>query len=468
MDDRATGERDVDVDGDAMGGHDGGGRAVGGLAVGDDGRRDALARLVAAWADQRNGDGDSVDPATVSVVEVEELWPGRPGLLDVIADVAGQPVHAVLGLHRPGDEVHLLRNTDQPALGLFDDRHGLALVVDALRDAELAPLVLAAVTGDEPPGGTVVSIADTPDLSSLAFGDHCTLTVFARLGPSPHPAVELLTVLDDAGFNHLAAPLARWRRGGRDLGVVQEKLAGSTGARALVLTSLRDLYAFGGRPEDAGADFGPDARALGTMTARMHLCLDRALGRRSVAVTDWLDCVEASASEARPASEARQATEARPASEGRPTSVARPAVAEAVAALRKADLRGAVIQTHGDFHLGRIVRTDYGWVVADCRPGGVPPGGDRPVMRSPLADVADLLWSLHHAAVTATADRDPADRAAAAPLADAWVARNGRAFMAGYLATPGIGGLLPTNRDHTLALVAVFELAREAGVVPPA
>src|SRR6185437_13546534 len=102
-------------------------------------------------------------------------------------------------------------------------------------------------------------------------------------------------------------------------------------------------------------------------------------------------------------------------------------------------------------------------VVADCRPGGIPPGGDVPVMRSPLADVADLLWSLHRAALAATADRDPADRAVVVPLADAWETRNRRAFMTGYLATPGIGGLLPTNRDHVLALIAAFELAREAG-----
>jgi predicted trehalose synthase len=83
-------------------------------------------------------------------------------------------------------------------------------------------------------------------------------------------------------------------------------------------------------------------------------------------------------------------------------------------------------------------------------------------MRSPLADVADVLWSLHRVAQVAASDRDPADRAAVAPLADAWEVRNRRAFMAGYVATPGIGGLLPANRDHLVALVAAFELARDA------
>ena len=439
----------------------------------------ALVQLLAAWAaqwgpsadeapadeagtDGGGADGAGADEPTVVIEEVEVLLAGRPGLLDVIAAVDGRPVHAVLGLHRPGDEVHLLRAADQPVLGLLEDDHGLALVVDALRDAELAPLVLAAVTGGPPDPGPVIPVADTPEVTALAFGDRVALSVFCRLAPSPRPDVDLLMALDAAGFNHLAAPLARWRRGGRDLGLVQERLAGSAGAWALALTSLRDLSARGGRPEDAGGDFGPEARALGTMTARMHLALDRAFGRQVVPVADWVDQVEAAAAGAAAAA-------------GTPID---PRAAAALDALRSTGLRGAAIRTHGDFHLGRIARTDHGWVVADCRPGGIPPGnpvsgdpvsGDpAPVMRSPLADVADLLWSLHRAAVAATTDRDPADRAAVIPLADAWEVRNRRAFMAGYLATPGIGGLLPTSRDHVVALVAAFELAREAVVAAPA
>jgi len=380
----------------------------------------------------------------VVISEVEVLVSGRPGLLDVIAAVDGRPVHVVLGLHRPGDEVHLLRTHDQPVLGLLEDDLGLALVVDALRDAELAPLVLSAVTGTPADHRPVVPLVDTREVVTLAFGDRVTLSVFGWLGRSPDPAVDLLVALDDAGFNHLPAPLARWRRAGRDLGVVQEVHPGSTAAWALALTSLRDLYARGGHPEDAGGDFSPEARALGTMTARMHLALDRAFGRRVEPVADWLDRIEATATTA-------------------PRCALDDRVTAALAALRAADLRAAVVQTHGDFHLDRIARTDHGWVVADCRPGGIPPGGDVPVMRSPLADVADLLWSLHRAALAATADRDPADRAVVVPLADAWETRNRRAFMTGYLATPGIGGLLPTNRDHVLALIAAFELAREAG-----
>ncbi|HEX4081389.1 MAG TPA: hypothetical protein VHX40_00380, partial [Acidimicrobiales bacterium] len=112
-----------------------------------DDRRAALSRLIAAWADQRLGtearpdegaDGDradgpsssTVDAASVTVHQVEVLRRGRPGVLDVIAEVDGRLAHAVLGLRRPGEEVHLLRAADQPVLGLLEDDDGLALVVD--------------------------------------------------------------------------------------------------------------------------------------------------------------------------------------------------------------------------------------------------------------------------------------------------------------------------------------------------
>lgn len=425
-----------------------------------DERRRSITQLMTVWLAQRptgaEGSSAGADPdgaallaggrseRWVDVREVEVLLAGRPGLLDVIAEVEGQTAHAVFGLRRPGEEAHLLRASDDPVLGLFDDEHGLGVVVDALRDAELAPLVLAAVTGAGDNPGPVAPVADDEAAAVLAFGDRCSLSVFPRLSGGPHPAVALLVALDEAGFNHLAAPLALWRRGGRDLGLVQELLAGSAGGWALARTSLRDLYASGGAPETAGGDFGPEARALGTMTGRMHLALDRAFGRRTEEVAAWVDGVEAVVRAAEPAL----------------LEVA--GVTEVLGALRAADLHAPALRAHGDLSLGRTARTDQGWVLADCMPGGIPPGSEAPVFRSPLGDVADLLWSMHRVATEAVVERDPTGRAGAAALAQAWEARNRRSFVAGYLATPGIGGLVPTDREVVRNLVAVFELERAA------
>lgn len=427
-----------------------------------DERRVAIEHFVRVWLDQREAEarpperwaiqaaaplastGADGGPRPLSLREIEVLRPGRPGILDVIVDVEGRAAHLVAGLRRPGDEVHLLRATDDPVLGLLDDEDGLAVVVDALRDAELAPLVLGAVWPTGAGAGVAASIADDEDGVMLAFGDRCTMTVFPWLTDGPHPAVELLIALDGAGFNHVPAPLAIWRRGGQDLGLVQELLAGSAGGWALALTSLRDLYGSGESPERAGGDFAPEALALGTMTARMHLALDRAFGRRTGSVTGWLDDAEAVVRAADPA------------------QLAVEGVADAIAEVRALDLRAPEIRTHGDFHLGRTARTDQGWVVSDCIPGGIPPGDFEPVYRSPLADVADMLWSLHHVATVAAGERDPTGRLGLLERARAWEARNRRAFFVGYLGVPGIGGLVPPDREVVRKLAAVFEVERVA------
>ena len=49
---------------------------------------------------------------------------------------------------------------------------------------------------------------------------------------------------------------------------------------ALALTSLRDLYAGGDDPADAGGDFAAEAERLGHVTAELHLALAGAFGAR--------------------------------------------------------------------------------------------------------------------------------------------------------------------------------------------
>ncbi|HUZ11115.1 MAG TPA: hypothetical protein VMU76_13200 [Acidimicrobiales bacterium] len=410
-------------------------------------RRAPLAGLVEAWLSRRSPEGKGDVPVVVpghrvEVREVEVLLAGRPGLLDVLADVDGHGMHAVLGVRADGGEQAPEPGGDGRGLGLIHDDEGLASVIDALHDTELAPLVLAAVTGREPERETVNLVRDDDDETVVEFDARCCLTVFPRVLEGPHRGVEMLLALDEAGFNHLAAPLAVWRRGGHDLGVVQELLAGSAGGWALALTSLRDLYGSGGRPEEAGGDFGPEAQALGTMTARMHLALDRAFGREVASVAELADQVEAGVARIDP------------------TLLRGEGALAALARVRASGVRAPMIRTHGDFHLGRTARTDLGWVVSDCSPGGQPPGADAPAFRSPLADVVDMLWSMHHVSAVATAERDPTGRGGPTSLARAWASRNRGAFLTAYLATPGIEDLVGADRALVRDLVTVLELER--------
>ncbi len=216
---------------------------------------------------------------------------------------------------------------------MLDDEHGLAVCTDALRDAQLAPLLLATVRGVPTRPGPVAALRDDEDATVLDCGDRGDLTVFPWLDAMPRPDVDVMVALDEAGFNHLAAPLVRWVWEGRDLGVVQEPLADRSGGWALAMTSLRDLYASGGSPETAGGDFGDEARALGIMTARMHLALDRAYLRHHEPVVDWVNEAEAHIA-------------------GADASVLdAPGVADLLKWLREAESRLPVIRTHGDFQL---------------------------------------------------------------------------------------------------------------------
>jgi maltokinase len=411
--------------------------------------RQAITSLVRSWLDHHpNG---SVDPE-IQIQTVEVLRSGRPALLDVMADVDGQTAHAVFGLRRPAEEAHFFRAGDEAGLGLFEDESGLGVAIDALQDSELAPMVLSAVTGEDEAdiaASGVAPISDDNDGAVIGFGDRCTMRVFPWPTVGPNPGIEVLIAMDEVGFNHLAAPIALWRRTGRDLGIVQEALSGEAGGWALALTSLRDLLASGGKPEAAGGDFASEAAALGTMTGRMHLAFDRAYGREIGRVNDWVNEVERVVRQLDPA------------------LLATGGAAGAMQSLRQSDQRVMAIRTHGDFNLGRTARTDLGWVVSDWMPGGRPPRAEGVVVRSPLADVADMLWSLHHVSTVAAAERDPTGRLGLEEVAAAWEARNRRAFLSAYLATPGIGGLVPGDREVVRNLAAVFELERAAARLAP-
>ena len=418
--------------------------------------RAALPELVATFLARRPG---ATDVGAVHLLDAEVVVPGRPGVIDVVARVEGADgrlAHVALGVRASLEEVRFLPDGDEPVLGTLTDDDGPALVFEATRDPELAAMLLERVSGESVDAALVRPLHEDSGSITLAMEDRVAFTAFHDVVDGPRPEIELLRALDDAGFNHLAAPLAVWRRAGRDLGLVQECLSGASSGYALALTSVRDLYAAGGPPELAGGDFGAEAHRLGTMAARMHLSLDKAFGRRPGNVGRWAEDIEAIL---RPR---------------RPHLLERPDIEELLSQLRTLQVPSQAIRTHGDFHLGRTCRTEQGWYVVDFSNGGLPvaPSGVVPdegasgtepaplAFRSPLADVADMLWSLAHVAKTAADERDPSGRDGLVELADAWVARNRRALLAGYLGVPGISGLVPPGRDALRVVTDSFELVR--------
>ncbi len=202
-------------------------------------RDQVLRTLTEAWLGLRR-----VAPEGEIVIERDEvLVAGRPGLLDIVARIGERRAHIVAGLRGVADEPHFLRTGEEAALGLLDDEDGLAVCTDALRDAQLAGLLLATTRGVAARPGPVAVLRDDEDVTALDCGDRGDLLVFPWLRATPRPDVDLMVALEESGFNHVAAPLVRWTWEGCDLGVVQEPLADRSAGWALALTSLRDFYA---------------------------------------------------------------------------------------------------------------------------------------------------------------------------------------------------------------------------------
>ena len=255
-----------------------------------------LADLVSVYAARRpgwdndaggstGGGGDVGGAGGVRVLDAEVLGPGRPGIVDVVAELGDRFVHVPFGLRTPGEEARFIPDGDDAVLGSLVDDDGSAIVFDATRDAVVAAMLLERVSGEVVQASLVRHLRDDRGSVTLAMEDRIAFTVFNEVVDGPRPDLELFLALDEVGFNHLAAPLAVWRRAGRDLGVAQEYLAGASSGYVLAPTSVRDLYASGGPPELAGGDFGAEAHRLGTMTARMHLGLDKAFGRPAPATS---------------------------------------------------------------------------------------------------------------------------------------------------------------------------------------
>ena len=125
--------------------------------------------------------------------------------------------------------------------------------------------------------------------------------------------------------------------------------------------------------------------------------------------------------------------------------------------LRLAD-PGPAIRTHGDYHLGQVMRTDAGWYVLDFEGEPDRPLEERQRPTSPLRDVAGMLRSLHYASAVALTERDGDEFAEAAA---AWEARNRQAFLDGYLPVGGQGrASCPPTEASVDAVLAAFELEK--------
>jgi maltokinase len=294
--------------------------------------------------------------------------------------------------------------------------------------------------------------------SSLVFANRLILKLFRLLEPGENPELEVTRALAGAGFEACAAPLG-WIEGlGSTLGILQRFYADSVDGWKLATERVADHYeATDGDPDN----FAEDARALGRLTAELHVAMAGALpkvaegqpdlGRLSARLLGQLSQVAALVPEL---ADQRQAIE------------------EVYAKAEAAGVGSRYLQRiHGDYHLGQVLKAGDDWIVIDFEGEPARSLEDRRRLASPLQDVAGMLRSFDYAAFSPLVLGEAPPARFEGPAA-AWIEANRSAFLDGYRAVagdsgPGLGG------DHELLLrafeldKAVYEVMYEARHRPP-
>ncbi len=377
----------------------------------------------------------------VTAFEVHgEQWPVLIWALAEVTfdddDVAPATYQVPVGLRPLVATERFLEGKGRGMLGDVDTDDGPALVYDALVDPELARRFLSLVApGEEAQLVRPLNVEQSN--TSVVYDERLILKVFRRAADGPNPDVEMTSALARVGFEHISAPVAEWRRDGRDLAVLRTYLQGATDGFHLAQASLRDLYDSRLDPDQSGGDFAPEANRLGEITGQMHGALAEAVGTQPGDVSAWVDDMVSHLARVDLgdlSAAARQRYE-------RLTEIADP---------------GRAIRVHGDLHLGQMMRADSGWYVLDFEGEPARPLAERRRPSTPLKDVAGMLRSFHYAAQFGLLERGECMDDELAGLARRWEDRACEAYLEGYLDVDDVEVLLPPDDADTLALLDAF------------
>jgi maltokinase len=406
---------------------------------------------------------------TVTVLEASDGDPLLAWLLvdAVLADGTTATYQLVLGGRRDVVGHDFLHGKERVTVGQID---GVTLY-DALVDPELALAVLEKVAPGQSPHVARPLLVEQSN-TSVVFDERLILKLFRRIYPQANPDVEIPEALAQRGFPNVVPQIDVLRRDGADLAVVREYQLGATDAWALAHTSLRDLLGTPLPPEEAGADFGPEAFALGEVVGRLHLALADAFGSEPGVTKGWLEGFHAQLDRLRSELAGRRTAGGEPvgATEAGATNVDAGAAAADILGPGELDAvarvfdeahvedAGMSLRIHGDLHLGQILLADTGWFVLDFEGEPARPVGERRLPSSPLRDVAGMLRSFHYATQTALGERGRDIDAELIAVADAWEERAAEAFRRGYTSVEGIASLLPADEAGRHKLLRAFEL----------
>ena len=343
--------------------------------------------------------------------------------------------------------------------------------------------------------------------TTVRYGTHVVLKLFRCIDEGLNPDLELGRFLTDHGFAHtppVAGALTYTPHRGESMSVaiVQRYVPNQGELRDVLQTALHAYFArvrgrrapatpplcaqtvlaYGGHaPSPAVQAVLGEVRALaqvlGQRTAEMHLTLasdPTAPAFAPVPFTAFLStCPLPDRAEPCGARLGRAAQAAALAPRRGPgAGVQAPHPARAPGAAPPADRapadRPQRLRCHGDFHLGQVLVTGANLLLVDFEGQPQQRVSERQLKRSPLVDVASMLWSLQSAPAMAlrTAREGAGDAWPEGPHLAAWAHLwawwSGTAFVHAYLATAAAGAFLPAT---PAALGLVLEHCWLASVV---
>jgi maltose alpha-D-glucosyltransferase/alpha-amylase len=358
----------------------------------------------------------------------------------------------------------------------------------------------------EPPAPTLVRGSLPAALWN--FGNRVVLKLLRKIEEGPHPDVEIGRFLSRGKLPAPVAPLLgaiehRTRRGTTALAVVQQFVPNEGDAWRYALDSLSDFIERAVTSQSAVAPSPPadwfsdeaatpqpadeligeflhSARLLGHRTAELHLALAadaddphfapepytplyqrsiyQSLRGQAVATFDELSRQAARLPEPlRPSAQSLLAL--------------RPTVLERLRRLLDGRIVAMRIRCHGDFALNQLLFTGKDFIVSEFVGNLAGPLSDRRIKRSPLLDVAAMLWSLDLAARAALAAIPtgsgsapgairPIDLAAVSQWQHYWTGRVSAVFLSAYRHHPGIETILPPTLDDFRLILEFLQLER--------
>jgi maltose alpha-D-glucosyltransferase/alpha-amylase len=132
--------------------------------------------------------------------------------------------------------------------------------------------------------------------------------------------------------------------------------------------------------------------------------------------------------------------------------------------LRNQRIFASRIRIHGDYHLGQALFTGKDFVIIDFEGDTARPQSERRIKRSPLEDVAGMLDSIYTAAHSVLFGEAPGvvpkpeTMHALEAWAKFWYRSVGTEYLNAYLTAPGVGTLLPQDREQVRSMLRIFLL----------